>query len=395
MSTTTATEYLTQTETLFVKLNDLKADLNRRIIGRAKEINLALIAVLARRHMLMLGLPGTGKTTLAEQLAVSLTSNGQGIGYFYVSCDEGTDPDEVWGPKSLKAYQEHDRWERALEGYAAKAEIVFLDEITRANSMLRNSMLGPMQSRVLVNGGKKVTLPLMAAFAASNFRIEDGALRDRFTIAALFERLPTADFRRLAEREMDGGMPDPLAFIDKADIEALQSMVDDVTVSPGIREDLDTLLQRLKQEGMDISERQWIMAVKPLKAAALLAGRQAVEIEDFYVLEAVLWTDEDDINVIRRCIGELNDLGVKAESKFSEMVGFYSSEMFKWRQETDTDLKDLILIRVLQQCKRTKQALQDMLTEAQRAYSDTSKIESALKDIEPYIVEAGRYLAGV
>ena len=52
----------------------LKAQLQRVIRGKEAVINLMLTALLAEGHVLIEDVPGTGKTTLAKALALSLAA---------------------------------------------------------------------------------------------------------------------------------------------------------------------------------------------------------------------------------------------------------------------------------------------------------------------------------
>jgi MoxR-like ATPase len=52
-------------------LNDLAAKINDQIIGQRENVDLLLAALLANGHVLLEGVPGLAKTTLAKNARVS------------------------------------------------------------------------------------------------------------------------------------------------------------------------------------------------------------------------------------------------------------------------------------------------------------------------------------
>src|SRR5260370_18073987 len=57
----------------------LEAELKKVIRGKDDVVRLALVSVLARGHLLIEGVPGVGKTTLAHALAPSLGCSFQRV----------------------------------------------------------------------------------------------------------------------------------------------------------------------------------------------------------------------------------------------------------------------------------------------------------------------------
>lgn len=104
----------------------LKAALNTGLIEREEEIDAIVLGLLSRQHVLLVGPPGCGKSLLCNRVAKVL-----GASAFRVLLTKFTTPDEVFGPVRLSALKV-DRFERALDGYAATAEIAFIDEISLA-----------------------------------------------------------------------------------------------------------------------------------------------------------------------------------------------------------------------------------------------------------------------
>jgi MoxR-like ATPase len=99
-------------------------------LDRDEIITGVLTALLAREHVLLLGVPGTAKSGLARALCESLAASN----FFRVLFSKFTVPEEILGPVSLAGLQ-RDEYRRSVEGYLPEAHVSFLDEIYKANSV--------------------------------------------------------------------------------------------------------------------------------------------------------------------------------------------------------------------------------------------------------------------
>ena len=61
------------------KINSLLDELNKVILGNEKQIKLAVICLLAKGHLLIEDLPGTGKSTLSKTLAKCFGLNSKSV----------------------------------------------------------------------------------------------------------------------------------------------------------------------------------------------------------------------------------------------------------------------------------------------------------------------------
>jgi MoxR-like ATPase len=109
------------------KLQALENELAASLIERDEVIRASLVALLARQHLVILGPPGTGKSALVTELARRITA-----------------------------------------GKLVEAELVFLDEIFKASSAIRNALLKIANERAFHNGGQGIQVPLITLFGASN-----------------------------------------------------------------------------------------------------------------------------------------------------------------------------------------------------------------------------------
>ena len=159
------------------KFAQIKTEMNNEFIERDDEITGCVTAILARQHMLMIGVAGTAKSLLTDNLCNRI----EGANYFQWLLTKFSTPEEVFGPVSLRAL-ENDRYTRITKNKLPEADIVFLDEIFKSNSAILNALLTLINERKFHNNGKPITVPLQSMFGASNELPESeelGALYDR------------------------------------------------------------------------------------------------------------------------------------------------------------------------------------------------------------------------
>src|SRR3954466_1705657 len=112
-----------------------RRDLSSALIERDEEVDLALTALVANEHVLLVGPPGCGKSLLLDSL-LSWTGGRK----FSILFTKYSTPEEVLGPVSLSALKE-DRYVRVTTGKLPEADYAFLDEVYKASSAILNVML--------------------------------------------------------------------------------------------------------------------------------------------------------------------------------------------------------------------------------------------------------------
>lgn len=105
------------------KLSDSIDMIGEGLVERQDESRLVVLSMLADEHILLLGVPGTGKSVLGRRLA--RLCNGK---FFQRLLTRFTTPDELFGPLSLQAL-ENDEYRRCTSGFLPTATVAFLDEI--------------------------------------------------------------------------------------------------------------------------------------------------------------------------------------------------------------------------------------------------------------------------
>ncbi|MDX9720050.1 MAG: AAA family ATPase [Myxococcota bacterium] len=278
------------------KLRRVLAGAGQGLLERELPLFLGVAAVLTGEHLLLLGPPGTAKSMLARRLLAAFG----GQRYFERLLTQFTVPEEVFGPLSLRAL-EQDRYERLVEGYLPTAELVFLDELFKANSAILNALLSALNERVFDNGGVRLHLPLLAVVGASNELPELetlAALYDRFLLRVFVRPVSEQAFRALLELEEQ--TPSEIEHLSPAELEAIGQRLGQVRLSEACLQWLQTLRAYCRRSGLEVSDRRWRKARSILQFVAYFEGREQVELEDTLVLPYCLAGREETLHRLRR-----------------------------------------------------------------------------------------------
>lgn len=280
-------------EPVLPPIQRLRKALKSMLINRDQEIDGVLTALLAKEHVLLLGMHGTAKSALTESVCRSI----EGTKYFSWLMSKFTVPEELFGTFSLKALQD-DRFERVTHGKMPEADIVFLDEIFKANSAILNNLLTIINERKFANGTSMIKVPLQTVVGASN-ELPEGAelaaLYDRFLLRFWVEPLSSRSHRRRLLQLDTSRIKKALQFgkITIAELQQEQEEVLEVEIKDRIGVILD-IQEALQREGHVASDRRWRKSLIILKAYAHLQGSDRVKNEHMPILANVLWDKPED-----------------------------------------------------------------------------------------------------
>ena len=137
---------------LLARLEQVRADLNAKVLGQRQLIDDLLVAILAGGHVLLEGLPGLGKTLLVRSL-------GQGLGLSFSRVQFTPDlmPTDVTGT-TIVDDQDGKRTFRFQQG-PIFGGLVLADEINRATPKTQSSLLEAMQEGSVTVAGTTHRLP--------------------------------------------------------------------------------------------------------------------------------------------------------------------------------------------------------------------------------------------
>jgi len=161
-----ADEQLLQPEALAeVVVPALKAleELDRILLGRPHLHRLVLVAVLARGHVLLEGLPGLGKTELVKALGTLLE-----LDFSRVQFTPDLMPGDIVGSHILQEMESGQR-EMAFRPGPIFTNILLADEINRASPKTQSALLEAMQERsVTLLGTTRMLPPPFFVLASQN-----------------------------------------------------------------------------------------------------------------------------------------------------------------------------------------------------------------------------------
>ena len=287
-------------------LSELRARLSDVFVGREQEIDAVIASLISGEPAILVGPPGTAKTALVEALARLVNAR-----YFYYLLTRFTEPDELLGPLDIGAMREG-RYARVTAGRLPEAEMAFLDEIFKAGSAIRNTLLDIILYRRFLNDGAYVRLPLITLYTASNevsTDAEDQAFYDRLTIRcfvkyvepALWEELLVKG-TRLAAEPADLN-PVMTAGQVREYKEAVDRRATEILADPDLRAKIVSALAELKSKGLELSDRRKVKLVMVAAAYSILNTEQRPTVNSVAdALEVVAIHAEDDRRKVEEVI---------------------------------------------------------------------------------------------
>ena len=128
----------------------VRENVQRVIVGKSESIDLAVIALLCRGHVLIEDVPGTGKTTLTKALAASLNCE-----FHRIQFTPDLVPADVLGINFFNARS----GEFEFRPGPIFSQVLLADEINRATPRTQSALLEAMQERQASIDGVTSALP--------------------------------------------------------------------------------------------------------------------------------------------------------------------------------------------------------------------------------------------
>jgi len=288
--------------------------LNDLFPERATTIDCILTAAVAGEHVLMVGVPGTGKSMLAREFSRCI--NGSFYEYLF---NKFTTPEEFLGPFSIKGLKA-DRYDRVLTGRIAEAEVAFLDEIFKSNSASLNTLLPILNERIVFQGGGAQSIPLRIAVAASNELPTDPSLQalwDRIMLRCIVEPLHGEAERRSVMMGISPSRSVPgidTALIDSIDLRG------DVVVPDHVVDTIMVMRRKLEADGIVYGDRRWVKAMECVRAYTLVCGETAATTASLSILASVLWNKESEVASVRTLVEKVaSPFVMKAREVFDKV----------------------------------------------------------------------------
>ena len=142
-----------QIEALGERLRGARESIGRVILGQEAVVEQTLVTLLAGGHVLLVGVPGLGKTRLVETLGTVM-----GLDERRVQFTPDLMPADILGSEVLEETPEGRRAFRFLPG-PVFCQLLMADEINRASPRTQSALLQAMQERKVAVGGRTLALP--------------------------------------------------------------------------------------------------------------------------------------------------------------------------------------------------------------------------------------------
>lgn len=131
----------------------LKTEIQKAIVGYDDLLTDTLVAVFARGHVLLEGVPGLGKTFLVQTLSRVL-----GLAPGRIQCTPDLMPADILGTHIVNENEEGRRVMHFEKG-PVFANLVLVDEVNRATPKTQAALLEVMQEGAVTSGGETMPLP--------------------------------------------------------------------------------------------------------------------------------------------------------------------------------------------------------------------------------------------
>ena len=260
----------------------IRENVQKVIVGKDEAINMSLVALLCKGHLLMEDVPGTGKTTMAKALAQSL-----GCDFHRIQCTPDLMPTDVLGVNFYN--QKNSEFE--FRPGPIFSQVVLTDEINRATPRTQSSLLEAMQERQVTVDGVTSTLsePFLVMATQNPVEMEGTfplpeAQLDRFMLRVEIG-YPTADEEASIYSRFEKDTIPPIleAVTSAEELAVLQGLPPNVRVEENVRDYIVALITGTRDNdsfALGASPRAGLALYKASQAWAAIDGRDYVTPDD-------------------------------------------------------------------------------------------------------------------
>jgi MoxR-like ATPase len=277
-------------------LGDIRDEVQRFIWGQKRVVDLMLTTLLSGGHMLLIGLPGLGKTRL-----VSVTGTVLGLETGRIQCTPDLMPADITGSEILAQDEDGNRHFKFVKG-PVFCQFLMADEINRASPRTQSALLQAMQEYTVTVGGHHHALPQpFHVMATQNPLEQEGtyplpeAQLDRFLMQINVTYPELADEKDIVCKTTTVAEAKPMTLANPQDLIDAQALVRQMPIGENVIDAILDIVRRGRPEQSDIPEVREYVSWGPgpragqafmlaARAAALVDGRHAPSLDDVVTL---------------------------------------------------------------------------------------------------------------
>ena len=265
------------------KATHLERTLRTIIRGKDEIVRMALVAIFARGHLLIEGVPGVGKTTLGHAVARAID-----VAFQRVQFTSDMLPSDVVGISIYSMAEQKFEFKRG----PIFTNVLLADEINRTTPKTQSALLEAMNENQVTVDGHSYALPEPFLVIATQNPIEHHGTyplpesqMDRFLIRARMS-YPDATAEREVLRSAAGAarLDEIRSVLGGDDVVAMQEEVKAVSVDDSLVDYALRIVQRTRESqhlSLGVSPRGSLMLYRSAQAMAFLDGRTFCTPEDF------------------------------------------------------------------------------------------------------------------
>ncbi|HWC20265.1 MAG TPA: MoxR family ATPase [Terriglobales bacterium] len=288
----------TEVASLHERAERLQKTLRTIIRGSDEVVRLALVAVFARGHLLIEGVPGVGKTTLAHALARALDCIFQRVQF-----TSDMLPSDLLGTSIYSAAEE--RFE--FKPGPVFTNVLLADEINRTTPKTQSALLEVMnEGQVTVDGhAREVPRPFLV-IATQNpvehhgtYPLPESQL-DRFLVRVQM-RYPAPESERQILRAEAGAarLDEVQPVLTGAEVLEMQERVKQIRVDESLVNYMLEIVKRTRESeqlSLGVSPRGSLMLYRAAQAMAFVEGRSFTTPHDFKCLAVPVFAHRVVVN---------------------------------------------------------------------------------------------------